>query len=112
MYEFRKVRRQTKCSCGFLKIYRDLPNPDDILLRDKNIIPDESNIMYALCSALINSVRHNKEKLDRLVEYSLKIPKEFSVVLVKDLMQTELKEQLVKSKAFDKWVEKNKDVIL
>jgi hypothetical protein len=97
---------------GFLKIYKDLPNPEDILLRNKNTIPQESNVMYALCSALINCVREHTDKLDRLINYSLKIQKEFSVVLVKDLLKTELKDSVLTSKAFDAWVQENKDIIL
>lgn len=97
---------------GFLKIYRDLPNPDDILIKGKDIVPTESNILYALVSALINGVRQNKTLLDRLIKYSLKIPKEFSVVMVKDLLKTDLKDDVMKSKTFDLWIQKNKDVIL
>lgn len=97
---------------GYMKIYRDLPDVKDILVENKDIIPEESSVMYALCSALINYVRGDKTRLDRLITYSLKIQKEFSVVLVKDLLKTELKKEVVTSKAFDRWVEVNKDVIL
>lgn len=97
---------------GFLKIYRNLPDPKDILVKKKDIVPEESNIMYALCGALINEVRQKKDLLDRLITYSLKIPKEFAVVLVKDLLKTELKEDVLQSKAFDLWVNKNKEIIL
>src|SRR3990167_9519825 len=96
---------------GFLKIYRDLPKPEDILLKGKDIVPKESNIMYALISALINCVREHQDKIDRLIRYSLKIQKEFSVVLVKDLLKTDMQEKVKASKALDEWVRVNKDVI-
>ena len=96
---------------GFLKIYKNLPKPEDILLKGKDIVPEESNIMYALVSALINCVREHQDKIDRLIRYSLKIQKEFSVVLVKDLLKTDMQEKVKASKALDEWVRVNKDVI-
>lgn len=97
---------------GYLKIYRDLPKPEDILLKNKDIVPKESNIMYALVSALINCVREHRDKIDRLIKYSLLIEKEFSVVLIKDLLRTDMKDKVMSSKAFDVWVAQNKDVVL
>lgn len=97
---------------GFLKIYKDLPNPKDILEHKKNIVPDESNVMYALVSALINEVREKKDQIDRLVEYSYKIPKEFSVLMMKDILKTELQNNLLESKAFDQWTKDHKEIIL
>ena len=97
---------------GFMKIYRDLPNPNDILEHKKNIVPEESNIMYALVSALINSVREKKEYLDRLIEYTYKIPTEFAVLLMKDILKTELQKDILDSKAFDKWTKDHKEIIL
>jgi intein/homing endonuclease len=97
---------------GFMKIFRDLPDVKEIMENNKNIIPQESNILYALTGALINYIRGNKTKMDRLVEYSLLIPKEFSVLLIKDLLKTELKEDVMKNKTFDSWVEVNKEIIL
>jgi hypothetical protein len=97
---------------GFLKIHRDLPKPEDILMKGKNIVPEQSNIMYALVSALINCVREHKDKVNRLVEYSMKIQKEFSVVLLKDLLKTELKDNVMNCKAFDEYVKVNRDLII
>lgn len=97
---------------GYMSIYRDLPKPEDILLKGKDIVPKESNIMYALVSALINCVREHTNKLDRLINYSLKIEKEFSVMLVKDLLKTDLKDKVMSSKAFDEWIKTNKEIIL
>ena len=97
---------------GFMKIYRDLPNPKDILQKGKDIIPKESNITYALISALINEVRENSKYVDRLIEYSLKIEKEFSVVLIKDLLKTELKNKVISSDKFNLWAKENEKVII
>ena len=97
---------------GFMKIYKDLPNPKDILEHKKNIVPEESNIMYALVSALINEVRQKNEYMTRLVEYSYKIPKEFSVLMMKDILKTDLQKVLVDNKAFEQWTKDNKEIVL
>ena len=97
---------------GFYKIHKDLPAPEDILLKGKDIVPKESNVMFALCSSLIHLVNDHKDKINRLVEYSMKIEKEFSVVLVKDLLKTDMKEKVMACTAFDKWVNENKRVLL
>jgi hypothetical protein len=97
---------------GYMKIYKDLPKPADILEKGKDILPKDSNIAYALVSALINHVLEKKEYIHRLIQYSLKLQKEFSVVLVKDLLKTELKNETVSSPSFDSWVKENKDVVL
>lgn len=96
---------------GYCKVYGSLPDPEDILLKGKNIVPKESNVMYALISALINCVKGHKEKLNRLIEYSMKIQPEFSVVLVKDLLKTEMKDEAMGTDAFDEWLKENADII-
>lgn len=97
---------------GFLKIHKDLPKPEDILLKGKDIVPKESNVMYALCSALINCVREHKDRINRLVEYSMKIDKEFSVVLIKDMLRTDMREKVMSCTEFDVWVKANKEILV
>lgn len=97
---------------SFMKIYKDLPNPNDILFKGKDIVPTETSQLYAICSALIGIVQNNKDKIERLIEYSMQLEKEFSVLLIKDLLKTKLKNNVVKAKNFNKWVDENKDVII
>lgn len=96
---------------GFYKIYGTLPDPKEILA-GKDIVPKDNNVIYALVSALINEVRSDPDKLNRLIKYSLKLPKEFSVVLIKDLYKTELRNNLITSTAFNSWLEENKGFIV
>jgi len=96
---------------GFLKLHRNLPDPKDILLKGKDIVPKESNVMYALCSSLIHLVRDHQDKINRLVEYSMKVEKEFSVVLIKDMLKTDMKEKVMSCKAFDEYVKENKHIL-
>ena len=96
---------------GFLDIHKDLPSPEDILLKGKDIMPKKSNVLYALCSSLIRLTLQHRDKVDRLIDYAMLIEKEFAVVLVKDLLKTELKEKVMASKSFNKFIDKFEDLL-
>ena len=97
---------------GYWKLYKSLPDPKDILLKGKDIIPKEGNVMFALCASLVHLVRDHQDKINRLVEYSMKVEKEFSVVLIKDMLKTDMKDKLMSCKAFDEYVKMNKEIII
>ena len=98
---------------GYLKVYKDLPNPEDILLKGKNIVPKEPSVMYALCSSLVHLVLDHQDKIDRLINYSMEIEKDFSVVMIMDMLKTEMRNKMMhSSKAFTTWVNANKTVII
>jgi len=97
---------------SFYKIHKDLPKPEDILLKGKDIVPKESNVMYALCSALIQCVREHKNKINRFVEYSMKIEKEFSVVLIKDMLRTDMRDDVMSCKAFNEFCKVNEKILM
>jgi len=73
---------------AFRKLYLDLPNPIDILVKGKNIIPDEPSVLYALCSSIVHHIGSVdmpiQKAIDRMLEYSLKIDAEFGMLLVRD----------------------------
>lgn len=96
---------------GFTQIYKDLPDPK-LILNGKDIVPKEANVTYALISALINEVIENPDKLNRLIEYSYLLEKEFSIILIKDLIKTELKTRLLSSEGFTKWAKENQEFIV
>jgi hypothetical protein len=96
---------------GWLKIYRDLPDVQRIL-KGEDIVPKDRNVCFALCAALIGAVRQDKSKVDRLIKYSLLLEKEFAVVLVKDLMKTDLKGLVLVSKSFDAWTKQFRELVM
>ena len=97
---------------GFMKVFDEIPNPEDILLRGLNKVPEEHSQLYALTGALVGVVRKNPTKVDRFIEYSMKLPKEFSVLMLKDAIKTEVSGKIIASKEYDKWVtEHYKDMI-
>lgn len=94
---------------GFLRIYRDLPDPD-LILKDpaKGEIPDDPAILYALCGAL--SRRVTLKNSAQLIAYANRLPDEFSVLLVTDIGR--INADILKTKAFVSWGIKHQDILL
>jgi hypothetical protein len=74
---------------GFMSVAGDLPDLDSILDGSCKDIPTEPSALHILSSAL--SMRINEstssKKLNNLLEYSLNLPGEFSVMLIQDLRE-------------------------
>jgi hypothetical protein len=95
--------------CGFLQIYRELPNPDTVLMNpEKAVVPESPAALYAICGAL--ATRASENTMDRIVKYSYRIPPEFSVLLVRDSHRKD--KNVVNTRAFIEWSSKNKDVLI
>jgi len=94
---------------AFLRIYRDLPEPDVILMApDKAVVPADPATLYAVCGAL--PARAGEQTFTRLVKYANRLPTEFSVLLIRDCIKKDAK--LVKTKAFIGWASKHSDVLI
>ena len=94
---------------SFLRIYRELPNPDAVLMNPQSAeVPDSPAVMYALCGAL--SRKATPTSIDRIVTYAERIPAEFSVLLIKDAVQ--LCPEAQNSAAFVRWAAANGDVLV
>src|SRR5574343_812928 len=71
---------------AYLKICRELPSPDVILMNPKTAeVPKKPAIMYAICAALVNKA--SKDNFGRVMEYITRLPAEYSVMFVKDTMK-------------------------
>lgn len=94
---------------AFLKIFRDLPNPDLVLMNPKAAkVPTDPATLYALCGAL--SVRANEGNFERFMEYAERVKPEFQVLMVRDAVTRS--RNLADTKEFTDWAIKNGDVIL
>jgi hypothetical protein len=94
---------------SFVKVYKNLPNIDDILKGQSEIVPEEPSALYALCAALIERYSSHDEAT-HLFEYSQKLPIEFTVMLIKDLITKD--ESISELEAFDAWLEKYNEYII
>ena len=94
---------------GFLKIYKELPDIDDVIDNPNTApVPENLATLYAIVSAL---VEYSTEKnASNIIKYGERIPEEFSVLLIRDLIRKNPKIQNTKS--FINWAVNHQDVLL
>ena len=91
---------------SFAKVMHRLPNIEAILQSGKGSYPEEVDVLHALATGLVMAVRQNPsaERMDNLLNYTLELQSEFSVMVVQDLQRAGF--TMEEQKAFDKWVGK------
>lgn len=95
--------------CGFLRIFRDLPNPDVILMNpDKAEVPKDPATLYALCGAL--SRKSSDTTIDRLVRYFNRLPMEFNVLAMRDSIAQD--KNIANTTAAIQWFTTHRDVLI
>lgn len=94
---------------GFLRVYRDLPDPDAVLMDPASAdIPGEKSSLFALCGAL--STRASEANIERFVAYTDRLDEEFAVLAMRDAVARD--KELSKTEAFGKWVTKHHDILV
>jgi hypothetical protein len=93
---------------GFLRMFRELPNIDAILLNPSGEpVPDSPAAQYAVASALAH--RASDTNFDRICLYLDRLPTEFRVLSVRDAT---LRDQKIKYTAgYTKWAIQNHHVL-
>jgi hypothetical protein len=94
---------------SFIKVYETLPNIDEILEGTCEVVPNEPSALYALCSAVIEKYTDCNQAVN-IFAYSKKLPVEFAVMLIKDLIVKD--EEITTLGEFDEWIEKYADYII
>lgn len=93
---------------GYLKYYRDLPNLDALLMNPgKANVPEEPATLYALATGL--ATKATKGNMERVVQYALRMPAEFQVLLMKDAITRD--RELTQTTHFNEWAIKNADIM-
>jgi hypothetical protein len=93
---------------GFLKYERDIPNLDALLLNPKySEVPTNPATLYALATGL--ATKATKGSFDGIMIYADRMPKEFQVLLIKDIMARDA--TLSNTKTFITWTIDNADVL-
>jgi hypothetical protein len=93
---------------GFRRIYMNLPDLDEVLKNpQKAKVPTDPATQYAISGALANKA--TPANFNLVLDYMARMPKEFSVLCVKDALVRDKK--LRSNKAFIDWTVKNSDVI-
>ena len=93
---------------AFIQIYRDLPDPDGVLLNPSQAtVPTDVATMYALSGALTE--RATEANMDAFTQYTNRCKPEFQALMMKDCVRR--KSELAETKAFNNWVIKNADTM-
>lgn len=93
---------------GYVKIYRKLPNPDNLLMHPTTAeVPKDPATLYALSGALAE--RASDSNFERLCTYAERMGGDFSVLTVS--YATRKKPELAQTQAFTKWAVAHQDVL-
>lgn len=93
---------------GFVKIYRDLQDPDDVIAHpDTSPVPEQPAVRYALASALAHKA--TPANFANVVKFFNRMPGEFGVLGI--TLATRRDEKLAATKPFYEWVKNNQDVL-
>lgn len=94
---------------GFLDIFQRIPDPEAILADPRHSpVPEEPAVLYALCESLSRHMRDGQA--EALVTYALRLPAEFSVLLMRDAVRRN--PDMVDSEHFAAWARQHSDVLL
>jgi hypothetical protein len=102
---------------AFKQVHQELPNIERIYRGKDNTVPAKPDVLYALSGALVGFLKRLPKGLkigvamERLLEYSMKLEPEFAILTIKDAYPL-YKENIVRSKGFNAWTKKFRDVVL
>jgi len=92
---------------AFRKVMDRLPDIEKLLEGEDVEVEHNSQVLFALIAGVVSNIRSvgipAHKKIDNALKFSLTLPKEFSVMLVKDMQQNRI--NVEGSAVWDKWVE-------
>jgi hypothetical protein len=93
---------------GYLRIWRKLPNPDNILLNPTaGEVPTDPATLYALSGSIAE--RATESNFERVCTYAERMPPEFSVLTISYACRKN--PDLANTQAFIKWSLKHQNVL-
>jgi hypothetical protein len=93
---------------AFLRVYRDLPDLDDVIKNPKKYeAPSDPKIRYAITSGL--SSKATPKNFVNVMAFMEKMPAEFQVLLVKEVQQRDW--SFTGEPSYTDWVEKNVELL-
>jgi hypothetical protein len=98
-------RESATAFMSFKKVMNRLPNIEKLLNDEDVEVEHDSQVLFALIAGVITNIKQNpsKVKIDNALNFSLTLPKEFSVMLVKDMQQNKINVEA--STVWEDWVE-------
>jgi len=95
---------------AFLRMYRELPNPDAVIMDPENAaVPTRMDVLFATSAAVAS--RASSGNFERVMTYLKRLPPEFMVLGVRDSIRAD--RSVTQSAAFTHWAShEGKDVLL
>lgn len=93
---------------NYCRVVNELPCIDEILSGNVCEIPEKNSVLYALCTGLVYSLKNypSQEKISNVIKYSLNLPPEFAVMLIRDLQKEKV--EVETNPSWKVWVDANK----
>ena len=96
----------------YVKVFKKIPNIEDIANGKEVIVPKDPSIIYALCTSLTSYVSKHKndiKSISNIIKYASNFPRDYSVMLMSDilLIDKNLEDKLFKLPEFVKWATNN-----
>jgi len=92
---------QAAAFTGFLRMYRDMPSIDEIILDPKKAaIPKDTSALWAVATGLASYA--NPENFERVLTYAERLPQEFGIACVRDATRRD--KSVTKTKAWMRYV--------
>lgn len=93
------------------KVYKELPNIEDIFNGKNPPMPKNTDSMYALTASMTSYAREHKTDMRRIgnsIAYATRMPPDFATILMRDYMYIEkgYKEKLMRVPEFSEWLRK------
>lgn len=90
---------------SFRKVMHRLPDIEKLLAGEVVEVEHNSQVLFALIAGIVTHINQNEKniKVDHALKFSLSLPKEFSVMLVKDMQQNGI--NVEGSSVWEDWVE-------
>lgn len=94
---------------AFVKIMRQLPSADEILLDPDSVaMPEDPAVLYALAGSLARKA--SETTMERIIKFADRMPPEFQVLLIRDAVKRD--RNCTKTLAYIKWAQKNASVLI
>ncbi len=95
--------------CSWCRVFDKLPRIEDVFSGKYTEIPRETDVLYALISSMTSYVsehRDNVRAIETSIQYGMRLPADFSVVLLKNYMaiDEDFKRYLMSIPSFTKWL--------
>ncbi|MCH9813501.1 MAG: MoxR family ATPase [Epsilonproteobacteria bacterium] len=92
---------------SFRKVMDKLPDIQQIMTGALKTVEEEDHkVLFALCAGLINALKEKNLKafIDNVLTFSMTLPSEFSIMLVKDMQKNSI--PVENAPSWEKWVRK------